>query len=252
MNTPIKIMPFGDSITASFSPYSSYRCYLDHLLRAANIPFLFTGSRTTDSYGHPPPPCGNPLTGFDPCNEGYSGAMAWDFLHADNWHSGTINTLDNILSRQVILYDGTMGENIPDVVLMHLGTNDLGHGHPIPQIISDLGSLIDLFRAKNPKVSILLAQIIPCQGLPWSSNVPVLNAAIPDLVAQKNTFSSPVMMVDQYTGYSPLTDSFASSNEYVHPNSNGDAKIAARWMEAIQRWLNRPTHHVFIPVVINP
>ncbi len=245
-------MPFGDSITASFAPYSSYRCHLDHLLHAANVSFLYAGSRTTDSYGQNPPPCGNPLTAFDPHNEGYSGAMAWDFLHEDNWKSGTINTLDNILGRQVTFYDGTTGGNIPDLVLMHLGTNDLGHGHSIPQIISDLGSLIDLFRANNPKVGILVAQIIPSQGLPWSGNVPVLNAAIPDLVAQKNTFSSPVMVVDQYSGYNPPMDSFVSSNEYVHPNSSGDAKIAARWMEGIQRWLNRPTHQVFIPVVFNP
>src|SRR5512135_1094283 len=176
MSNPIKIMPFGDSITASFAPYSSYRCHLDHLLHAANIPFLYTGSRTTDSYGQVPPPCGDPLTAFDPHNEGYSGAMAWDFLHEDNWKGGTINTLDNILGRQVAFSDGTLRANIPDLVLMHLGTNDLGHGHPVPQIISDLGSLIDHFRAKNPRVAILLAQIIPCQGtdLPWCGQVPIL------------------------------------------------------------------------------
>jgi acyl-CoA thioesterase-1 len=254
MNAPIKIMPFGDSITASFAPYSSYRCHLDHLLHAAGISFLYTGSRTTDSYGQNLPPCGNPLAAFDPHNEGYSGAMAWDFLHEDHWKSGATNTLEEILSRQITFQDGTHGANIPDLVLMHLGTNDLGHGHPIPQIISDLGSLIDLFRAKNPAVAILIAQIIPCQGadLPWCRNVPDLNAAIPGLAAQKSTLSSPVMVVDQYTGYNPPVDSFFSSNEYVHPNSSGDAKIAARWMEAIQKWLNRTIYHTFIPGVITP
>ncbi len=251
MNFPIKIMPFGDSITASFFPYSSYRCHLDHLLHAANIQFLYAGSRTTDSYGQNPPFCGNPPAAFDPHNEGYSGAMAWDFLHEDNWQKDAVNTIDNILSRQITFYDGTAGENVPDVVLMHLGTNDLGHGHPIPQIISDLGALIDHFRARNPKVAILVAQIIPCQSpnLPWCSNVPDLNAAIPGLAAQKSTVDSPVMVVDQYTGYNPLTDSFLSSNEYVHPNSNGDAKLAVRWMEAIQKWLNRSISHVFIPII---
>ena len=37
MEFPIKIMPFGDSITSSLNPYSSYRCYLDHMLKAAGI-----------------------------------------------------------------------------------------------------------------------------------------------------------------------------------------------------------------------
>ncbi len=174
--------------------------------------------------------------------------MAWDFLHEDNWHNGTINTLDNILSRKIY---GTDKTNIPDVVLMHLGTNDLGHQHPISQIISDLGSLIDHFRAKNPKVAILIAQIIPCAPYDWCSQVPVLNAAIPGLAAQKNTLFSPVIVVDMYSDYNPLVDNDFHNGDYVHPNNSGDTKMATRWMAAIQSWLNRTISQVFIPMATN-
>lgn len=234
-------MPFGDSITASFQPWSSYRCYLDHSLNAAGISFIYAGSRTTDSYGNVLPPCGTPLTTFDPRNEGYSGAMAWDFLYNTTWG----NTIDDILSRDIA---GTAKTNIPDIVLMHLGTNDLNQGHSIPQITSDLGSLIDHFRAKNWKVIILIAQIIPCgppMGGPWCNNVPSLNAAIPTLATQKNQVNSPVVVVDQYTGFDVATD----TADGLHANSSGDAKMAARWMEKVQTWWNYSFQEFFIPMI---
>ncbi len=236
-------MPFGDSVTASYLPYSGYRCDLHLLLRAANINYIYCGSKIVDSYGNPPPQCGGQAPGFYLSHEGYSGWAAADFLDPTK-----DNYIEKILDRKIYMTDKA---NIPQIVLMHLGTNDLNQHHPVPQIISDIGSLIDHFRGRNPAVGVLVAQIIPCSGLDWCGDVPVLNAAIPALAAQKNTLSSPVMVVDMYSDYDPLVDNDAQSGTYVHPNFSGGAKMAARWMAAIQRWLNRPTHQVFIPVVKN-
>jgi acyl-CoA thioesterase-1 len=244
VDTPIKIMPFGDSITSSFSPYSSYRCWLDHLLDAANITFIYSGSQTKDSYGADPPPCGNPLTDFDHRHEGYSGWATYNFLDP-----AMANYIDKILNR--VIY-GTSIPNVPDIVLMHLGTNDLGQGRPISQIITNLGLLIDHFRAKNPKVAIMVAQIIPCSGHDWCYSVDDLNAAIPGLASQKNTLFSPVMVVDMFSNYDPLVDNVLHNDDYVHPNNSGDAKMATRWMTAIQNYLNRTVTQTFIPTVITP
>ena len=236
--TPIKIMPFGDSITTSKDPYSSYRCELDHSLHAAGIPFIYAGTQTTNFDDHNPL-CGDPLSDYDHHHEGHSGAMAWDFLHTDNWTGDPKYTLDYILS-----------QNVPDMVLMHLGTNDLDQNHALSQIISDLGSLIDQFRAKNPQVIILIAQIIPCDPVqigPWCFNVDDLNALIPGLAVQKNTVISPVVVVDQFTGFSRTADTM----DGIHANSSGDAKMAAKWFEKIQIWWNYSPQHMFIPVVIN-
>ncbi len=242
----IKIMPFGDSITSSYNPFMSYRCDLALLLRAANIYFIYSGSKIVDSYNNPPPQCGDLPSDFYLSHEGYSGAMAWDFLYNTdpNWP----NTIDIILSRNIY---NTAKTNIPQIVLMHLGTNDLGQHHPIQQIISDLRSLIDHFRAKNPTVAILVAQIIPCSGYDWCEQVDDLNAAIPAL-ADKSTLLSPVMVVDMYSDYNPLVDndSQGTYKYYVHPNSSGGAKMAARWMEAIQKYLNRTITQTYIPAVI--
>ena len=211
-------------------------------MNAAGIPFIYSGSRTTDSFGNVLPPCGDPLTTFDSRNEGYSGAMAWDFLYNTTWG----NTIDDILSRDIA---GTAKKNIPDMVLMHLGTNDLRELHSIGQIIADLGSLIDHFRAKKPSVIILIAQIIPCDPVRignYCNSVPVLNEAIPNLVAQKYTITSPVVVVDQYDGFDVSTDTI----DGIHANSTGDAKMAAKWFEKIQIWWNYSPSYVFIPAVI--
>ncbi len=247
----IKIMPFGDSITSSYSPssatgapMSSYRCWLDHMLDAANIYFIYSGSQYLDSYQNPLPPCGDPLTDFDPRHEGYSGWLAADFLDPTK-----DNYIDKILDRTIY---GTAKTNVPQIVLMHLGTNDLNKYHPISQIVSDLGSLIDHFRARNPSVAVLVAQIIPCAGHDWCSQVAALNAAIPAMADQKNTLSSPVIVVDMYSDYDPMVDNDLHNGDYVHPNSSGDLKIATRWMAAIQQYLNRSVTQTYIPDVINP
>ena len=234
---PIKIMPFGDSITTSKDPFSSYRCELDHSLNAAGIPFVYVGTQTTNWSGDNPL-CGDPLSDYDHHNEGHSGAMAWDFLHLDNWSGTPKYTLDYILS-----------QNVPDMVLMHLGTNDLGQNHAYSQIISDLGLLIDKFRAKNPNMIILIAQIIPCDPVKigsWCFNVDDVNALIPGLAAQKNTVVSPVVVVDQFDGFSRTADTV----DGIHANTSGDTKMAAKWFEKIQIWWNYSPKYFFIPVVV--
>lgn len=245
MDFPIKIMPFGDSITASKDNFSSYRCYLDHALHAAGIPFIFAGTQTANWSGTNPP-CGDPASDFDHHHEGHSGAMAWDYLHPDNWH-GTVFTLDNILSQNIA---GTSIPNVPDMVLMHLGTNDLGHGHATSQIQADLGAVIDRFRASSPKVVVMLAQITPLDpgrvGA-WGSNVPALNAVIPGIAAGKSTADSPVLVVDQFTGFDAMQDTM----DGAHPNASGNQKLAEHWMAAIWKWWNTAFRKIFIPSIFN-
>ena len=246
MEFPIKIMPFGDSITASKDNFSSYRCYLDHALHAAGIPFIFAGTQTANWSGNNPP-CGDPATGFDIHHEGHSGAMSWDYLHPDHWSGEPKYTLDYILSQNIA---ETSTPNVPDMVLMHLGTNDLGQGHANAQIKSDLEALIDRFRASSPKVVILLAQITPLDAArvgTWGNNVPSLNAVIPGIATDKNTADSPVLIVDQYSGFDAVTDTI----DGAHANASGNQKIAARWMAAIWAWWNTAFRKIFIPSIFN-
>ena len=52
----------------------------------------------------------------------------------------------------------------PDIVLLHAGTNDIDRGQSHSSTISELDSIIDILRNKNPSVVVLLAKIIPMQN----------------------------------------------------------------------------------------
>ena len=50
----------------------------------------------------------------------------------------------------------------PDIIVMHLGTNDMWGGHiPLQTKITALTKLIGQMRANNPNIKIVMAQIIP-------------------------------------------------------------------------------------------
>lgn len=245
-----KIMPFGDSITSSvgdgkcslnggpvLSAQASYRYWLYNDLHNALIPFEFIGTQTTNW-------CGQPLHAgqFDQHNEGHSGYQAADFLNPGDQYY-----IDKLLN-------ANSNGNVPDIVLMHLGTVDLSKGRTKPEIIADLGSLIDHFRAKNPKVIVLVAQIIPCatttyyktpQDRSFCSKIPDLNSAIPALVAQKNSPISPVDVVDQYDGFDATQG--VDTYDGLHPQASGEKKMAAKWLAAIQKWYLYKPHREFLP-----
>jgi acyl-CoA thioesterase-1 len=245
----LKIMPFGDSITTSVSNTSihstpvkaeaSYRYWLDHDLHAALIPFVFIGTQI-NNYGGPPK-----YPDFDHHNEGHSAYSAIDFLNKSDPYY-----IDTILSANSY---GTSTLNIPDILLMHLGTNDLGQGYSPGEAVSHLGALIDHFRAINTDVVVLLAQVIPCgptdyyvepQDRSSCTKIPEMNALIPALAAQKNSTQSPVIVVDQYTDFNVNTDTY----DALHPNQSGEIKMANKWLAAIQKWwIQSLPHHEFFP-----
>jgi acyl-CoA thioesterase-1 len=45
----------------------------------------------------------------------------------------------------------------------------------------------------------------------------------------QDTEESPVILVDQYTGFNAATDTY----DGIHPNARGEAKMAQKWFDAI-------------------
>ena len=76
---------------------------------------------------------------------------------------------------------------------------------------------------------IQVAQIIPIGIGSSNTAIQALNAAIPAWASSKNTTQSPIWVVDQYTGFST-----SDLRDGVHPNANGDAKMAAKWLPALE------------------
>jgi len=122
----------------------------------------------------------------------------------------------------------------PDLVLLHLGTNDAADGDSPRAIAERLARIVELLRAKNPRVRIALAKLIPLAGDSGGA-IAALNREIGSLGERLATKESPVVVVDQNSGFDPATDSY----DGIHPNAAGEEKMAARWLEGIHRALSR-------------
>ena len=80
----------------------------------------------------------------------------------------------------------------------------------------------------------LLALVIPSGKLPKYAYLPELNQAEVLLARELTRPESPVMIVDQFTGFDPQKDTILDK---VHPNAQGAEKMAAKWFAALRPWL---------------
>ncbi|MFC7484631.1 cellulose binding domain-containing protein [Luedemannella flava] len=199
---PVKVMPLGDSITGG---PGCWRAMLwDRLQKTGYTNVDFVGTL---------PGGGCNLATWDGDNEGHGGFKATGIV-ADNQ------------------LPGWLAATQPDVVLMHLGTNDVWNNIPAAQIITAFDTLLSQMRAANPNMRILVAQIIPMTppGCGWCpGGVSALNAAIPGWVASRTTAQSPITVVDQYTGFDTAVD----TSDGVHPLDSGFQKMSDRWYPAL-------------------
>ena len=210
-NGALKIMPLGDSITASFC----WRPKLWQKLRqAGKTAFDFVGSQTSSDCG---------VTGYDANNEGHGGYL--------------VTTLTTGMIAEL---RGWIQTNTPDLVLLHFGTNDCWNSVAPGNVLTAYGVVVDELRAKNPNVWVLVAQIIAmnpintascttCQCTACGGRVQTLNGMIPAWAASKSTAASPVLVVDQWTGFNATTD----TDDGVHPNDAGSEKMATKWFNAL-------------------
>jgi len=217
----VRIMPLGDSTTYT----TCYRGYLwRKLIESGHSRFDFVGSRNTVR------DCA--FTSFDRDHEGHGGYLVTDLLKSTSTgRSPGADPADLYVASAADLatwFDGRPA----DIVLMHFGTNDLWSDRPPASILDAYGVILARLRAANPRVRLLVAQLIPlhptgCPDCP--ARVRALNALLPGWAAGHSTPTSPVQVVDQWTGFDVDTD----TRDRIHPNDRGAAKITARWFEAL-------------------
>jgi lysophospholipase L1-like esterase len=197
---PVRIMPLGDSITEGTSGDATWRYWLQKSLEANGCVVDFVGSRRGVRYGQAR------FSDFDPDHEGHWGwTTAQVKAEIDRWAS----------------------DAKPEIVLLHLGTNDLGSD---PERTSaGLGAVVASLRRANPAVEIYLARLIPAAGVP-DEVMRRTNDAIARLAAERDRPESRLIVVDQFTGFDPRADTY----DGVHPNEWGERKMARRWFGALR------------------
>lgn len=198
----VRIMPLGDSVTESGNGHPSYRYFLWQRLTADGVRLDFVGSMLSR------PEERLDASGFDGDHEGHSG-----------WRT------DQILARISVWAMSTR----PDIVLLHLGHNDLWQGKGTANTLEDLAGILEHLRRVNPRVSILIAQIIPSASIPVQLTAE-LNDGIAELALATSTGSSPVIAVDHSTGFHVET----MTRDGTHPNDDGERRMADRWYDALR------------------
>ena len=206
----------GDSITQGGTSFTAHRVALESEFAARGWLVEWKGTRSDASWGS-----------TNPC-EGYSGQNA-EYI-AGQYEENATNV-------------------VADVLLLHAGhnyNNDPSMSKPAYMPVDEIvahatnahARIIAKAREHNPNVIVLYAQVITSGGTEAGTGREVkysyitngLNQAIGVLGAQLNTPDSPVVVVDMAKDWNYKTDCV---EDHVHPTAAGAAKMAAKWMAAI-------------------
>lgn len=198
----IRLLPLGDSITAG-----CWRSVVAKALTADGWDQVnFVGSQSGPSM------CGS---GYDDDHEGHSGYSVTSMIRL-----GQIKSW--------------LKAARPDVITVHLGTNDIAGKVSTEKILAAYTTLVEQARAVNPRVQLVVAQIIPLDKRSCSDCIERtadLDAAIPQWAAGLSTAASPIQVVDMATGWDPDED----TSDGIHPtHPGGTTKMAQRWLPAIE------------------
>jgi len=187
-----KVMPLGDSITrghasAGSSPEGGYRDDLASLLSAEGIAYDFVGSQATGS-------------GFDRNHEGHSGKTA-DYIDA------------NVV--------GWLQARKPQVVLLHIGTNDISQNESPASTASEISSILDKIRNHDPQIRTVVCSTIPRKDSRNPQNDDLVKR-IEEVYYEKRAAGHRVFYAGQNEIYLN-NSSYKTAYLYdsVHPNNEG-------------------------------
>lgn len=201
----VKIMPLGDSITKGWhgSLYADgYRKPLYTHLTTAGYYFDFAGSQADGNFP-------------DPNHEGHSG-----------WQADTDGT-DDILGQ---VYNW-LTVNPADIVLLHIGTNDVSYYGEDANEVSDILDEIDRF---STDIKVVLALII--NRNPYCPRTAQYNIDLNNMAQSRIAAGDDITIVDMESALDYDTDLI----DTVHPNDDGYAKMAGVWFAALDDILTPP------------
>lgn len=200
----LRVMPLGDSITQGSRHHESYRRDLWRRLATDGYAVDFVGSSRRNRGG---------WSRHDDFDQDHEGHWGWQ--------------VDELLEK----LDAWIAAARPDIVLVHLGSNDALRGEEAAQTEAELRDLVARLRAANPSVSILLAELIPARGA--DTAIRDLNTRIRELGALDRP-EARLLVVDHFTDFDPNRHTY----DGVHPNGEGARLMADRWYATLRPLLD--------------
>jgi hypothetical protein len=198
---PCVILPLGDSITNGFTYPGGYRIELFRKARADGKRITFMGSQVSGP-------------------ETVDGAI---FPRQHEGHDG-ITIAD--LGAQWVPNPDT--NDVPHIVLLMIGTNDIYERLDVANAPRRLGALIDRVTSAYPRALLVVATLTPMSDEVPARPVEAYNAAIQPVVEGRAAAGKPIELVDMYGGF-PAD----GLSDVVHPNAVGFGHMARVWYAAI-------------------
>lgn len=194
----VTIMPLGDSITygANSPSYGGYRVWLWRDSMAAGWKIHFVGSVSSGPASLP-----------EKANEGHPG---W---RIDQISAHVVNWLDTYQ---------------PQIILLHIGTNDILQGYSVATAIARLNTLVNQITTTEPNATLIVAQIVPLGKPTLNAKVRQYNSELATLLQQKKAIGKHIRVIDMYDAV-PLSD----ITDHIHPDNAGYTMMARVWYNAL-------------------
>lgn len=207
----IRIMPLGNSITygKKSNPDGGYRDDLYFKLIDAGYRVNFVGSLHTGS-------------GFDADHEGHPGYFA--------------ETIDASISEW-------LDANPPDVVLFHIGTNDITAVFPFDKTIRNITSTLNQIWAFDSTIWVVLSKITPRSDLDfYDQQTTTLNDLIGDFIQSLQNDGKPILLADHNAAFKKDPDWAVSLlSDGKHPSNDGYAVMADVYFQSLEQILGKGT-----------
>jgi lysophospholipase L1-like esterase len=217
--TACAIMPLGDSITdgtAGSSIGGGYRVSLFHRALTDHKTITFVGSGSDG-------PATVDGVAFPPHHEGHSGFVI----------GGPSDPLSPLIGIAPLVVNA-LDTYHPNIVALMIGTNDMNLGDDVANAPMRLGALIDSITTTDPRLLLVVAQIIPSQSDTLNTSIRAYNAAIPALVQARAMAGKHVVTVDMYDAFTAIANYQAADlSDTLHPNDAGYAVMAGVWYAQI-------------------
>ncbi len=215
---PIFILPVGDSITQGGKRDKqeyTYRLPLQMMLHKNGIAYDFIGSQSKGLHEDATWPEVAKNVPFDPDHEGYYG-------------NKTRKVVDKVMAAWPSY------EKVPDMVLIHLGTNDQKAGDYKNTVGQPLREFIEFLQEKNPEVIVFLGHLNFEDG----EAAKEIRKVVAKVAIDYHTEKSPVVTVNHYENFIEQPDKvYTDTFDWAHPNLKGQEKMARKWFEAMKGWL---------------
>lgn len=208
-----RVMPLGDSITHGWysgisTDLNSYRKELKNLLSTNGYAIDFVGSLTDGDFA-------------DNQHEGH-----------DGWFADHDTQTNTILSH----ITGWMASTPADIVLLHIGTNDINSDNADAQEVSDI---LDAIYAANSNTTVVLALIINTQtNYSKRADISTYNSNLTILAETRIDAGDDLIVVDMEND-AGLDYTSSDMADTLHPSQIGYDKMATNWYPSVFQAIER-------------